>query len=60
MEFLRKKSMKYEFSVLVMVFHGTLLADSVVASLWQRVLQTGLAIRLFRFYLSIYSKNWFF
>ncbi|VDK88818.1 unnamed protein product [Litomosoides sigmodontis] len=32
----------------VLVCHNTLLNDSVIANLWQRALQTGLAIRLFR------------
>ncbi|VDM37485.1 unnamed protein product [Toxocara canis] len=32
----------------VTVCHNTLLSDSVIASLWQRALQTDLAIRLFR------------
>ncbi|KAL3981395.1 Membrane-associated protein gex-3 [Acanthocheilonema viteae] len=32
----------------VLVCHNTLLNDSIIANLWQRALQTGLAIRLFR------------
>uniref|UniRef100_A0A9J2PDS2 Membrane-associated protein gex-3 n=1 Tax=Ascaris lumbricoides TaxID=6252 RepID=A0A9J2PDS2_ASCLU len=32
----------------VTVCHNTLLSDPIIASLWQRALQTGLAIRLFR------------
>ncbi|VDD97664.1 unnamed protein product, partial [Enterobius vermicularis] len=32
----------------VTVCHSNLLQDSVIANLWQRALQTGLAIRLFR------------
>ncbi|VDM14231.1 unnamed protein product, partial [Wuchereria bancrofti] len=32
----------------VLVCHNTLLNDVVIANLWQRALQTGLAIRLFR------------
>lgn len=37
------------FAVGVTVCHNTLLSDPIIASLWQRALQTGLAIRLFRY-----------
>lgn len=43
----------------VLVCHNTLLNDSVIANLWQRALQTGLAIRLFRFVQCFVAFNFY-